>query len=66
MIRIRPFDVGVFSGEQIGEPGKWLVALGRDAVGGVVIAESDNVQEATRFLHDFVAAIKASRAKGAS
>jgi hypothetical protein len=63
MIRIRPFDVGVFSGEQINEPGKWLVALGRDAVGGVVIAEADSEGEATRFLHDFVAALEEARAK---
>ena len=61
MIRIRPFDVGVFSGEQVSEPGKWLVALGRDAVGGVVIAEADSGEEATRFLQDFVAALKAAK-----
>lgn len=63
MIRIRPFDVGVFSGEQINEPGKWLVAVGCDAAGGVVVAEADSEEEATRFLHDFVAALRATRAK---
>jgi hypothetical protein len=63
MIRIRPLNVGVFSGEQIGEPGKWLIALGRDEAGGVVIAEADSEREATGFLHDIVAALKATRAK---
>lgn len=65
-VRIRPFDVGVFSGDQIDETGKWLVALGRDAVGGVVIAEADEKEEATRFIQDFVDALKSARKKGST
>lgn len=60
-IRIRPFDIVVFSGEQLDEPGKWLVAVGCDEGGGVVIAEADGREEATRFIGNFNAALKAAK-----
>ena len=57
-LHVRPFDVVVFSGDQIVEEG-WIVAVGRGAVGGIVIMQADTEDEARRFAAALTSAIRA-------